>query len=129
MAGLETPEPPVASPTVAAVLALRQRSQLRLRGHDRRDGRSTCLQLRTKAEHERAGTGYYFAGEPPIEQAGLSAFLRAGGAVFHTYSRYARGVEMFSNSFAFLDLTALGRQEDWEQPKHRTAPIHDQQEA
>jgi predicted dithiol-disulfide oxidoreductase (DUF899 family) len=42
------------------------------------------------------------------------------GAVFHTYSVYARGTEWLGGSYAFLDLTALGRQEDWEEPKGRS---------
>ena len=82
---------------------------------------------RTKAEHEQAGTSYYLAGEQPIEMPGSSYFLRDGDAVFHTYSAYARGAEMTGGSYYFLDLTALGRQEDWELPKGRaTAPRHAQ---
>ena len=79
---------------------------------------------RTKAEHEAAGTGYYFAGEEPIEEPGLSCFLRDGDDVFHTYSVFARGGEMTGGSYYFLDLTALGRQEDWEEPKGRAASPH-----
>ena len=79
---------------------------------------------RTKAEHEAAGTGYYFAGEEPIEEPGLSCFLRDGDDVFHTYSVFARGAEMTGGSYYFLDLTALGRQEDWEEPKGRAASPH-----
>jgi predicted dithiol-disulfide oxidoreductase (DUF899 family) len=30
---------------------------------------------------------------------------------------YARGAEMLGGSYYFLDMTALGRQEDWEEPK------------
>jgi predicted dithiol-disulfide oxidoreductase (DUF899 family) len=37
----------------------------------------------------------------------------------HTYSNYARGAEMTGGSYYYLDLTALGRQEDWEEPKGR----------
>jgi len=76
---------------------------------------------RSKAEHEAAGTGYYLAGDQPIESPGLSAFLRDGDDVFHTYSNFARGGEMTGGSYYFLDLTALGRQEDWEEPKDRAA--------
>ena len=76
---------------------------------------------RTKEEHEKAGTAYYFEGEQPIEEPGLSCFLRDGDAVFHTYSTFGRGAEMLGGSYYFLDLTALGRQEDWEEPKGRTA--------
>jgi predicted dithiol-disulfide oxidoreductase (DUF899 family) len=76
---------------------------------------------RTRAEHEQAGTDYYLAGEQPIEEPGLSCFLRDGDRVFHTYSTFARGAEMLGGSYAYLDLTALGRQEEWEEPKGRAA--------
>jgi predicted dithiol-disulfide oxidoreductase (DUF899 family) len=33
---------------------------------------------------------------------------------------YARGDESTGGSYYFLDLTALGRQEDWELPKGRS---------
>jgi predicted dithiol-disulfide oxidoreductase (DUF899 family) len=79
---------------------------------------------RTKAEHEEAGTSYYVEGEQPIEAPGTSFFLRDGDDVFHTYSTYARGAEMLGGSYYFLDLTALGRQEDWEEPKDRVPDAH-----
>jgi predicted dithiol-disulfide oxidoreductase (DUF899 family) len=56
---------------------------------------------------------------------GMSVFLRDthGGTgadrVFHTYSTYARGTEQVGGTHYFLDMTALGRQEDWEEPKGR----------
>ena len=53
------------------------------------------------------------------EQPGLSCFLRVGDEVFHTYSNYARGAEMTGGSYYFLDLTVLGRQEEWEEPEGR----------
>jgi predicted dithiol-disulfide oxidoreductase (DUF899 family) len=80
---------------------------------------------RTKAEHEQAGTGYYVAGEQPIESPGTSFFLRDGDRVFHTYSMFARGAEMLGGSYYFLDLTALGRQEEWEEPKDRVPSAHE----
>jgi predicted dithiol-disulfide oxidoreductase (DUF899 family) len=46
---------------------------------------------RTKAEHEKAGTSYYFEGEQPFDLPGLSCFLRDSDKVFHTYSTYGRG--------------------------------------
>jgi predicted dithiol-disulfide oxidoreductase (DUF899 family) len=79
---------------------------------------------RTRAEHEQAGTSFYVEGEQPIEMPGTSYFLRDGDTVFHTYSTYARGAEMTGGSYYFLDLTALGRQEDWEEPKGRAAGAH-----
>ena len=59
------------------------------------------------------------ASEQPFDMPGTSCFLRDGERVFHTYSSYARGAEWTGGSYAFLDLTALGRQEDWEEPKGR----------
>jgi predicted dithiol-disulfide oxidoreductase (DUF899 family) len=53
------------------------------------------------------------------ELPGTSYFLRDQNSVFHTYSNYARGAEMTGGSYYWLDLTALGRQEDWEEPKGR----------
>lgn len=35
-----------------------------------------------------------------------------------------RGAEMTGGSYYFLDLTALGRQEEWEEPKGRAASAH-----
>jgi predicted dithiol-disulfide oxidoreductase (DUF899 family) len=59
-------------------------------------------------------------GDQPYEMPGRSCFLTVDGRVFHTYSQYARGLESTGGSYYFLDLTALGRQEDWEEPKGRT---------
>lgn len=59
------------------------------------------------------------AGEMP----GTSVFLREGDRVFHTYSSYARGAEWTGGSYAYLDLTALGRQEAWEEPRDRTVHL------
>jgi predicted dithiol-disulfide oxidoreductase (DUF899 family) len=57
--------------------------------------------------------------EQPFDLHGLSCFLRDGDAVFHTYSTYARGTDGLGSTTSFLDLTALGRQEPWEQPEGR----------
>jgi predicted dithiol-disulfide oxidoreductase (DUF899 family) len=74
---------------------------------------------RTPAKHAQAGTSYYVEGEQPFELPGISSFFQDGGRVFHTYSVFARGSEMLGGSYAYLDMTALGRQEDWEEPKVR----------
>jgi predicted dithiol-disulfide oxidoreductase (DUF899 family) len=74
---------------------------------------------RTKAEHEQAGTAIYVEGGQSIEGPGRSSFLRVDDRVFHTYSVYARGLETIGGSYYLLDETALGRQEDWEEPKGR----------
>ena len=74
---------------------------------------------RTKAEHEKAGTALYVEGDQPVEDPGRSCFLRVDDRVFHSYSVYARGLETIGGSYYMLDETALGRQEDWEEPKGR----------
>jgi predicted dithiol-disulfide oxidoreductase (DUF899 family) len=51
------------------------------------------------------GTDEYFA---------IDAYLRDGDKVYLTYSSRARGAETIVNTFSLLDLTALGRQEEWE---------------
>jgi predicted dithiol-disulfide oxidoreductase (DUF899 family) len=55
------------------------------------------------------------------ELHGTSVFLRDGERVFHTYSTYARGTEQVGGTHYYLDMTALGRQEDWEEPKGRAS--------
>lgn len=63
--------------------------------------------------------GGSWAGEVP----GASVFLRpdqASEEVFHTYSSYARGGDQLLTMYTYLDLTPLGRQEDWEQPPGRS---------
>ena len=63
------------------------------------------------------------AGEWP----GRSHFLRVDDRVFHTYSVYARGLESIGGSYYLLDETALGRQEDWEEPKGRAESVRGNQ--
>ena len=74
---------------------------------------------RTKVEYVTLGSNFFDA-EQPFEMPGRSCFLQADGRVFHTYSQYARGLESTGGSYYFLDLTALGRQEEWEEPKGRS---------
>ena len=57
--------------------------------------------------------------DEPYELPGYSFFLRVGDDVFHTNSIYARGTEALGGSYYWLDMTALGRQEEWEEPKGR----------
>ena len=80
------------------------------------------LYFRTEAELAEVGTPWTesMRGE---ELPGISAFLRVGEEIFHTYSTYGRGIEEFHNGYQYLDLTALGRQEAWEEPKGRAVPL------
>jgi predicted dithiol-disulfide oxidoreductase (DUF899 family) len=77
--------------------------------------------FRTEAELARAGKPWdeSWRGDYPA----VSAFLRVGDEVFHTYSTFGRGIEQFHYGIPYLDLTALGRQEAWEEPNGRAVPL------
>ena len=79
---------------------------------------------RTRDEHVRAGSDDGELGKQSAELAGVSCFLRDGDRVFHTYSTFARGTDQLGSSYTLLDLTALGRMEDWEEPKGRVSRPH-----
>ena len=48
------------------------------------------------------------------EWHGTNAFIRNGEAIFRTYFINNRGDEQMGNTWNYLDITALGRQEEWE---------------
>jgi predicted dithiol-disulfide oxidoreductase (DUF899 family) len=80
-------------------------------------------------EQLREGMGAILEGDPPpilshlatatgtdvagylSEGPGLSAFVLADGAVYHTYSTYARGLEFLMGYYPILDRAPLGRNE------------------
>jgi len=45
------------------------------------------------------------------ERPGMSTFVRDGGAVYHTYSAYARGPDGLWGMYQWLDRAPLGRNE------------------
>ncbi len=59
---------------------------------------------------------YYNYGEtefPSEEAPGASVFFKdKTGVVFHTYSTYARGLDILLGAYNFLDLTPKGRDEE-----------------
>jgi predicted dithiol-disulfide oxidoreductase (DUF899 family) len=70
------------------------------------------------------------------EWHGTNAFIRDGDEIFRTYFIDARGDEAMGSTWSYLDITALGRQEEWEDSPDgypQTAPYewwnyHDQYE-
>ena len=48
------------------------------------------------------------------EWHGTNAFIRDGDRVFRTYFINSRGDEQMGGTWSYLDITALGRQEKWE---------------
>jgi predicted dithiol-disulfide oxidoreductase (DUF899 family) len=55
----------------------------------------------------------YRRGNPGLpDREGTSVFYRdQDGEVFHTYSAYARGIDMVNGAYQFLDLVPKGRDE------------------
>lgn len=75
---------------------------------------------------DAAGRDGHAGGEPDggtgptaVERPGISCFLRDRDRVFHTYSTRGRGLDGLGSAHSLLDLTALGRQEEWEEPRGR----------
>jgi len=67
-------------------------------------------------EQIAAGEAYYNYQIRPnrvSEQVGISVFYKdEQGELFHTYSCYARGVDMLNGAYHYLDLAPKGRDED-----------------
>ena len=61
----------------------------------------------------------YTKGDPGMpEREGTSVFYKdERGAVFHTYSTYARGIDMMNAAYHYLDLVPKGRDENPESPQ------------
>ena len=59
-------------------------------------------------------TGDFDADFGVDEWHGTNAFIRQDGRVYRTYFINNRGDEALGNTWSYLDLTALGRQEEWE---------------
>ena len=64
-----------------------------------------------------------FGGDEPFERPGVSCFLRDRDRVFHTDSTYERGLDGLGSTTSLLDLTALGRREEWEEPRGRASAL------
>jgi len=68
---------------------------------------------------------YNFTKKPfAAENPGLSAFALDDGVVHHTYSCYARGLDIFNSTYQLLDRAPKGRNEDGIRWIHR----HDEYE-
>ena len=69
----------------------------------------------TKEEMEKGRVYYNYAMQqfPSEERPGASAFYKDGaGNIFHTYSTYARGLDILIGAYNWLDLAPKGRDED-----------------
>src|SRR5579859_7478673 len=72
-------------------------------------------------EQIRSGNLFYNYANQKMEideREGVSAFYQdESGQIFHTYSSYARGIDLLNTTYNFLDLTAKGRDENPRQPQ------------
>ena len=69
----------------------------------------------TDAEMARGKVYYNYEVEefPSQEAPGASVFFKdKDGSVYHTYSSYGRGLDMFLGAYHFLDIAPKGRDED-----------------
>ena len=69
----------------------------------------------TREELARGPVSYNYKREAMdhTEREGLSVFFKdARGSVFHTYSTYARGIDLLNTAYNVLDLVPKGRDED-----------------
>jgi predicted dithiol-disulfide oxidoreductase (DUF899 family) len=64
----------------------------------------------TKAD-EKVLYNYEMQVFPAEERPGLSAFYKDGGEIFHTYSTYARGLDILVGAYNFIDMSPRGRNE------------------
>ena len=61
----------------------------------------------------KEGDAYNFGtiGDAKGEMPGVTAFRREDGAIYRTYSAYARGVDLLNGTYHLLDITSKGRDE------------------
>ena len=86
----------------------------------------TSDEIKSGAKIYNFGTSGFGVEEAP----GISVFYRdQQGCIFHTYSCFARGLDMMNAAYHYLDLTPLGRHEeglpypmDWLRLRDRYAP-------
>jgi predicted dithiol-disulfide oxidoreductase (DUF899 family) len=61
------------------------------------------------------------------ERPGMSAFVQEDGVVYHTYSTYARGLDILWGAYQWLDRAPKGRNEQgiwWKRHDEYPAPAH-----
>ena len=78
------------------------------------DFQATIDEAHPENNYRRALNEPDLLGRAPTEgeAPGMSVFMHDGDRVYHCYSTYLRGLDIFLNTFNFLDHTPLGRQEE-----------------
>jgi predicted dithiol-disulfide oxidoreductase (DUF899 family) len=73
----------------------------------------------TPEDEQREGAYNYGSQAPGMpEREGFSVFYKdADGQVFHTYSAYARGIDLMNTAYNYLDVVPKGRDEEGGRPQ------------
>ena len=68
----------------------------------------------TTAQLNSGKAEYNYRVEPigVSERPGVSVFIKEKGSIYHTYSSYARGLDMLNVAYHYMDLVPKGRDED-----------------
>jgi len=70
------------------------------------------VSFRPDEQANGSGVYNYRPGEAGADREGASVFYKAeDGTIYHTYSTYARGIDLLNTTYNFLDLTPKGRDE------------------
>jgi predicted dithiol-disulfide oxidoreductase (DUF899 family) len=70
------------------------------------------VSFRPAEQRKASGVYNYRPGESGADREGVSVFYRGeDGAIYHTYSTYARGIDLLNTTYNYLDLTPKGRDE------------------
>ena len=80
----------------------------------------------------RSRTGFYNyrREEAGPEREGASVFYKSeSGEIYHTYSTYARGIDLLNTTYNFLDLTPKGRDEAHLPDPQAWVRLHDRYDA
>ena len=81
---------------------------------------STCRSRPSRSPAGKTFYNYQPGARVIDEMSGRSVFYKdEAGQIFHTYSSFARGGEMFLGSYAFLDITPEGPRRNHQRQPHR----------
>jgi predicted dithiol-disulfide oxidoreductase (DUF899 family) len=85
------------------------------------------------AQEVESGAAFYNFSKFDVgvtDREGVSAFYKdKSGTIFHTYSSYARGIDMLNTAYHYLDLVPMGRDEDALEFTQSWVRHHDRYEA
>jgi predicted dithiol-disulfide oxidoreductase (DUF899 family) len=82
--------------------------------NDFNDDFEVTISPNSQKEYQTYNYTTYVDEKPPMygEAPGVSVFIKdENGDIYHTYSAYARGLEMLLGAYHFMDITPKGRDE------------------